>query len=127
MGGFCCTEYSVCAGEAMGFSLSVPTDSTMVPAMAVGATAELCVKDHITIDGSSEICGSAIVNNKYCGDVLSSNRAMAAVDNVICDCSSPFVVGIVTDAAATGEDETGGTGNLQQSRGLCLDYKQKPC
>merc|ERR1711899_2553 len=127
--GFCCTEYSVCAGEAMGFSLSVPTDSTMVPAMAVGATAELCTMDHIIIDGSSEVCGSAIVNNKYCGDVLSSNRAavvMPAVDNIICDCSSPFVVGIVTNAAAAGEDETA-TGNLQQSRGLCLDYKQKPC
>merc|ERR1719433_419294 len=127
--GFCCTEYSVCAGEAMGFSLSVPTDSLMVPAMAVGATAELCTMDHIIIDGSSEICGSAIVNNKYCGDVLSSNRAavvMPAVDNIICDCSSPFVVGIVTNAAADGEDETA-TGNLQQSRGLCLDYKQKPC
>ena len=48
------------------------------------------------------------------------------------DCSPPFMVRIFTNAAdadadADGtpeEDEDGGVG---QSRGLCLNYSQKPC
>ena len=44
----------------------------------------------------------------------------------ISDCSAPFVVGITTNAAAAGEDQAMAM-DLPQSRGLCLEYRQKPC
>ena len=53
-------------------------------AMGVGATGVACTADHISIDGSSEICGSPVTFNKYCGDVLSSSEAMAAPNVGIC-------------------------------------------
>merc|ERR1719189_2397414 len=125
--GFCCTEYSVC-DQAGAFSLSVPTTATIaaIAGMSVGGTGTSCALDYVYIEGSSEVCGSSVHFNTYCGDVLSSKEAMGAVDSVICDCSAPFTVGIFTDGAAVGEDDGMG-GDPQQSRGLCLEYKQKPC
>jgi len=131
--GFCCTEYEVC-DQAGAFSLSPITMVAMIAAMAKGLTGTNCVNDFIIIDGSSEVCGSPVTFNKYCGDFLSSREmvpSMAAPDvagtnNIICDCSTPFVVGITTNAAAAGEDQMMAM-DLPQSRGLCLEYRQKPC
>jgi len=127
--GFCCTDYTVC-NQPGSFSISVPSVLPMIAAMAVGATGKACTLDYISIDGSSEICGSNVNFNQYCGDVLSSKTAMAAVDSAICDCSAPFVVGIFTNAAAGMEDDgmaVGAAMMLQQSRGICLNYRQIPC
>jgi len=129
--GFCCIEYSVC-DQAGAFSLSVPTIAAdIAAAMAKGVTGKGCAKgkDFISIDGSSEVCGSPVTFNLYCGDVFSSKTAVAAVDNTICDCSQPFGVGIFTnDVAAEDDGKNDGTSaDLQQSRGVCLDYRQIPC
>merc|ERR1711899_657283 len=135
--GFCCTEYEVC-DQAGAFSLSPITMVAMIAAMAKGLTGTNCVNDFIIIDGSSEVCGSPVTFNKYCGDFLSSREmvpTMAAPDvtgtnNIICDCSTPFVVGITTNAAAAGEDQMMAM-DLPQSRGVCLysdsylDYRNK--
>merc|ERR1712223_693311 len=131
--GFCCVDYSVC-DQASAFSLSTPSVATDLATMGVGATGVACTGDHISIEGSSEICGAPVTFNKYCGDFLSSREmvpSMAAPDvagtnNIICDCSTPFVVGITTNAAAAGEDQMMAM-DLPQSRGLCLEYRQKPC
>ena len=40
----------------------------------------------------------------------------------VCDCSPPFVIEVVTDAAVV----TAGTTNGAH-RGACLDYTQIPC
>jgi len=134
--GFCCIEYSVCdavANQGLPYSLSL-ADAAGDGTGAKGKVGGACTQDYITIEGGSEVCGSSIFHSKFCGDVLSTYvaGAPAAPNNPICDCSPPFMVGIFTNAAdadadADGtpeEDEDGGVG---QSRGLCLNYSQKPC
>jgi len=124
--GFCCIDYSVCDQDS-AFSLSTPSVATDLATMGVGATGTSCVMDHINIEGSNEVCDSPVTFNKYCGDFLSSNTAMAAINSNICDCSAPFSVGIRTNAAVAGGNDNAGNADLQQSRGVCLDYRQIPC
>ena len=81
--GFCCIDYSVCDQDG-AFSLSTPSVATDLATMGVGATGTSCVMDHINIEGSSETCDSPVTFNKYCGDFLSSNTAMAAINSNIC-------------------------------------------
>jgi hypothetical protein len=132
--GFCCIQYQVCSDPG-SFSLSGggqdPTDPTKLISIAESG----CTNDYIDIPGSSANCNQGSQNanaltNKYCGSIL--NPTVGATVNVpICDCTAPFQVSIVTDAmtdpkdAATAPDAT--TANLQQSRGVCLDYTQIPC
>merc|ERR1712203_156532 len=79
------------------------------PAALIGKTGGACTQDYITIEGGSEICGSPIFYSKFCGDVLStySGGAAPAVNNPICDCSPPFMVGIFTNAADADADGDG--------------------
>jgi len=134
--GFCCIEYSVCdavANQGLPYSLSL-ADAAGDGSGAIGILGGGCTQDYITIEGGSEVCGSPIFYSKFCGDVLSTYTAGTAPvpNNPICDCTPPFMVGIFTNAAdadadadgAIEEDEDGGVG---QSRGLCLNYSQKPC
>jgi len=134
--GFCCIEYSVCdavANQGLPYSLSL-ADAAGDGTGAIGILGGGCTQDYITIEGGSEVCGSPIFYSKFCGDVLSTYTGGAAPvpNNPICDCTPPFMVGIFTNAAdadadadgAIEEDEDGGVG---QSRGLCLNYSQKPC
>merc|ERR1712018_123737 len=123
--GFCCIDYRVCDQDT-AFSLSTPSVMTDLATMGVGKTGDGCTGDHISIEGSSENCGSPVTFNKYCGDVLSSNTAMGAINSCICDCSPPFAVGIFTNPAAAGNDNADNA-DLQQSRGVCLTYRQLPC
>jgi len=123
--GFCCIDYVVC-DQVGAFSLSAPSVMTDLATTKIGATGTACAKDFISIEGSSEICGDPVSFNKYCGDVLSSSEAMAAPNVGICDCSAPFAVGITTNAADAGNDHDGDA-DLQQSRGVCLNYRQIPC
>merc|ERR1739844_91666 len=126
--GMTCTVYTVCAaiaGQGAPFSLN-NIDVAGTAATAKGLTDFGCSEDFIEISGSSEVCGVAL-NNKYCGDVLTTETATAAtLNNPICDCTLPFRVGIFTDGALTAAgaaNEDADTAILQ-SRGVCLDYKQ---
>lgn len=119
--GFCCVEYSVCAA-ANSWTL---TDTGA--GIAAGAAANTkfalqdtsCTNDFVEISGSSAVCNGAPIFNRYCGTMLSSYAGGMNVP--ICDCSAPFLVNVVTDAANDGAAATG------SSKGLCLDYRQKPC
>jgi len=125
--GMTCTVYTVCAaivGQGLPYSLS-NIDVAGAPATAKGLSDFACSEDFIEISGSSEVCGVAL-NNKYCGDVLSTEVMIApTINNPICDCTLPFRVGIFTNAASVAvppiEDADAG---FLQSRGVCLDYKQ---
>jgi len=124
-----CTVYTVCAavaGQGLPYSLS-NIDAAGMAASAKGATGSACTEDFIEISGSSETCGSPVLTNKYCGDVLTTETATAAtLNNPICDCTLPFRVGVFTngilDAAAVADEDT--DAGFLQSRGVCLDYKQ---
>merc|ERR1739847_34711 len=128
--GMTCTVYTVCAaiaGQGLPYSLN-NIDAAGAAATAKGLTDFGCSEDFIEISGSSEVCGSSILTNKYCGDVLTTETATAAtLNNPICDCTLPFRVGIHTDSVmdagtnAANEDTDAG---FLQSRGVCLDYKQ---
>jgi len=125
-------DYSICIRQEKGFGCNTYTpcmDTTGELSFSLfNAAIALqdigCTRDYIEIAGSSEICGGVATFSKYCGAVLSSNPAGAAAtgSSVICDCSLPFVVGIKTDGSADGDDTVATT----QSRGVCLDYVQKP-
>lgn len=64
--------------------------------------------------------------NRVCG-IFSVNAAVAAGANrakSLCDCSSPYLVHIRTDATQdepTGDDESG------SNRGVCFEYMQVEC
>merc|ERR1712166_1389200 len=129
--GMSCTVYTVCAaiaGQGLPYSLS-NLDAAGLPASAKGLSDFACSEDFIEISGSAEVCGAAVLTNKYCGDVLTTEVATAAtLNNPICDCTLPFRVGIHTDGVLTAAappvaNEDADTGFLQ-SRGVCLDYKQ---
>merc|ERR1739844_436131 len=126
--GMTCTVYTVCdaiAGQGLPFSLS-NIDVTGLAAAALGLSDFACTLDYIEISGSSEVCGVA-PTNKYCGDVLTTDVAtVATTNNPICDCTSPFRVGIRTDGAldAAGAMQEDTDMGFLQSRGVCLNYKQ---
>merc|ERR1719278_747095 len=48
-------------------------------------------------------------------------------DAPVCQCISPFRVGIVTDATADPNDVTKTDGTQAISRGICMNYNQQPC
>jgi len=127
--GMTCTVYTVCAaiaGQGLPYSLS-NLDAAGAAATAKGLVDFACSEDFIEISGSSEVCGSSILTNKYCGDVLTTETATAAtLNNPICDCTLPFRVGIFTDGALTaaGAANEDADAAILQSRGVCLDYKQ---
>ncbi|XP_059097863.1 uncharacterized protein LOC131892119 [Tigriopus californicus] len=110
--GFCCVEYFPCS-DPNSFSL----DTSIVGASVGGA----CVKDHIGIEGAMTVCGSGLETNKFCGTALNTAPTLTASGSV-CDCSAPFGVRIVTDGAVDV-----GTVNVLQSRGVCLEYRQRKC
>merc|ERR1739838_169792 len=134
--GMTCTVYTVCdaiAGQGLPFSLS-NLDPAGLPASAKGLSDGACSGtaalpgggDYIQIAGSSEKCFATTLTNKYCGDVLTTDVVTpGTLNNPICDCTTPFRVGIFTNgpgvAGALQEDADAG---FLQSRGVCLDYKQ---
>ena len=64
--GFCCIKYDVCQDEK-SFSLhATGTKKSMVD--------EMCMKDYITIEGSSSICRLNDVTNRYCGEFLADEN-----------------------------------------------------
>jgi len=117
--GYCCIEYALCA-DAYSWSLAMT--------VAIATTDLLCTKDYVGIAGATNNCqagGGSLLHNSFCGVVFGTVEAMTAVAppaTRICDCSAPFIVQIFTDAIA-GIAPTAAA----PARGLCLEYKQKPC
>ncbi|XP_059083874.1 uncharacterized protein LOC131881118 isoform X2 [Tigriopus californicus] len=100
--GFCCVEYTQCT-DTDSFSLSTGT-STIDTAQQKVLFGSLCSLDFVIIEGSSGACNmgtGGVSNNRYCGSFLGST-AMATTGSPICDCTSPFQVGIRTDELADG-------------------------
>ena len=91
--GMTCTVYTVCAaiaGQGLPYSLS-NLDAAGAAATAKGLVDFACSEDFIEISGSSEVCGSSVLTNKYCGDVLTTETATAAtLNNPICGKFSCF-------------------------------------
>ena len=73
-------------------------------------------------------CSSNIDSHtKYCGETLSTMDENL-LNTPVCDCTPPFRVGIKTDATAdTGSTAAASATTGIKSRGLCLEYMQKPC
>jgi len=125
--GFCCIQYQVCSDDN---SYSLSSGNLADPTMPMAKQETDCTLDYIDIAGSSGSCtqgsqnGNALTN-KYCGASL--NPLLDALANVpICDCTAPFSVGIVTDAAAD-DVAAANMNNVAPSRGVCLEWTQIPC
>jgi len=121
--GFCCNKYSLCSTETF-FTLGLHM-MTATPGMA--QTDGLCTQDYVIIEGSSSQCGNLNPNtNRYCGNNL-NDYVMAVANTEICDCTTPFEVTVITNAAADGIDGPANDANDVPSKGVCLDYVQIPC
>ena len=119
--GYCCVEYSLCS-DANSWTLSTNADITDTADLDTQCDAD----DHLKIQGLSGQCDSgdfnAVLHTKICGTKFSSSTtmALAATDpnQRVCDCVSPFNIGVYTDAI----QETAAL-----NRGACLEYRQLPC
>merc|ERR1711981_464564 len=119
--GFCCNKYSVCT-DANSFTLWL---GGMGAAVDAGCTA-----DYLLIEGASEICNSPETFSKFCGDNFASEAMgmAASADQVLCQCQTPFIVGVKTDgvldamAMANNDPDA-----MSLSHGACLNYRQVPC
>merc|ERR1719245_892205 len=126
--GYCCIEYQVCSGsgDTDPFTLSVlSTAASMAKAMYDSD----CSLDYISIPASSGTCTSTNIDShtKYCGETLSTMDENL-LNTPVCDCTPPFRVGIKTDNTAdTGSTAAASATTGIKSRGLCLEYMQKPC
>merc|ERR1711981_1340771 len=113
-----CIRYSVCT-DANSFTLWLD---------AIGAAVDAgCTADYLLIEGASEICNSAETYSRFCGDNFAS-FATGTADQVLCQCQTPFIVGVRTDAVL---DAMGMANNdldaASLSHGVCLNYRQVPC
>jgi len=114
--GFCCNKYSICESTAFGlYNVGTPDNMDFAK---VGTD---CAKDYLLIEASSASGSLADAQNRYCGGSLNDFTAgdMTLVSQPITDCTSPFQVGIVTDALADGANDA--------NAGVCLNYVQVPC
>merc|ERR1711971_222689 len=115
--GYCCVEYQACDG------LGDTTSSFRVATLAAGLTTMAmsgtnCASDWIAIDGAGGNCGGIAGVNKFCNDYLHpQNEATNSIP--ICDCTSPFTVGVHTDTPAAPA--------LIANTGFCLNYRQVKC
>lgn len=113
--GFSCIQYTTCTAEENAFSL----DDRLAANMAK-VDSDCSTSDYVEISASSAQCGQGVLRNRFCGTILNSVTD-ADTDGVICDCTAPFRVGIVSDAIA---DD--GAANTPASQGICLEYTQVP-
>jgi len=122
--GMCCVSYSLCADETDPWTL----DST--DAAATGLTGNDCTQDYLVIPGASHACGASALTSRICGSTFTasaSGAAAAVTTNIVCDCSPPFYVGVVTNTAADATAiSTAGT-QSGYNRGFCLNYNQVGC
>merc|ERR1712004_172028 len=127
--GFCCTEYSVCGDSVENFSFDATIDAataadqkSMIGTQCSIAIADMTSSgDYITIESSGAQCGETSLS-RYCGYKL--NPVYEQIESVpVCDCTSPFTVGVHFDAFPEASSAIAGNPN----RGFCLDYLQIPC
>jgi len=125
--GMCCVRYSVCSDDN-SFSLHaaevVATEKAMLDGDCHDDTPGGSRKDYITIIGATTTCTRGAVQpvfSRFCGQRFSTiNEALT--NDVVCDCSPPFSVGIYTNDAADAASATAAS-----NRGVCLEYQQIPC
>merc|ERR1711981_409459 len=112
--GFSCIQYTAC-GDTHSFALSEQ-------ASAKSTLGTACTSDWLNIAGSGPCGLLGPTVDQFCGSVLNTAVEQAAaalsVDAAICDCSTPFIVSVHTNAA--GAEAIGATAQ----RGVCLEYKQ---
>lgn len=117
--GFCCNRYVPCQGVTNAFTINAdPVAGNM------GQTDTLCSLDYVLIPGSSLTCSynSNNLHTRFCGNYLGpilADSSMPGVVNTVCDCTTPFVVGVNTNGALDSAANV--------NRGVCLDYQQEPC
>jgi len=112
--GMCCIEYQACSDDR---------SMTIGAVDAAAKSGAQCTNlDWIEIENSGASCGAAETRSRYCGSKLTAIDA-SDTNSPVCDCTAPFSVGVRTDASDAA-DAAGATG---RSRGVCLEYVQKPC
>jgi len=131
--GMCCVQYTPCGFDASGTtaamgaieSWSLDSSGTAIEV----DTGTQCTEDYVNIDGAGSMCQpgqNAVTSSRLCGVVFGggiiATMQMFAMSTA-CDCTLPFTVGIVTDAA----DEIDNSAPAVGARGLCLEYTQIPC
>lgn len=111
--GYCCVDYIPCRSGVDSFQIDG------LSAAANGAYDSGCTNDYVQIISSSTVPfdGALYQHSKYCGGNFGLS-GYAASTNVF-DCSGPFTVGIITNAAADAANPGG--------RGVCLEYSQLSC
>jgi len=121
--GFCCNKYSVCTDDN-SYTLFIND-----PAAAVVDSG--CTNDFLLIEGASEICNSAETYSRFCGGAFGSDATTPVEANqVLCQCQTPFIVGVRTDDVFQAADPTMDNNDLDAtnlSHGACLNYRQVPC
>jgi len=128
--GFCCVQYQVCSDPG-SFTIAAGATEVADPLVFKALQDTSCTSDYIDIAGSSASCSQGSQNanpltNRFCGGAL--NVMFEGDANIpICDCTAPFMVGIVTDALTDLAPPDAITANILQSRGVCLEWSQIPC
>jgi len=112
--GYCCAVFMQCSATAFRINASPVAGWTQA------GVATDCSTDYIGIEASSQT-GTNGLQSTYCGGFLNDQRT-GTTDAKIKDCTAPFAVSVVTDAAADAIQGAAGT-NL----GACLEYTQEPC
>jgi len=129
--GMCCIQYSLCDLTA-GAALNVPAWSLDEDGTAAGSdSGTQCLTDYVEIDGVSHTCDrsrNTRLSSRICGLYFSAGQSSVTATQAesVCDCSTPFAVGIVTDDMTAAGTANGGV-TQSVRRGLCLDYQQIPC
>jgi len=130
--GYCCNQYTVCDTDPTSFSL-FNTAEGYASDKGWSMTVTECSQDYITIDHGTSACttnvaSAGITRTKFCGNAFNILAGKTVLANApVCQCISPFRVGVVTDATADPNDVTKTDGTQAISRGICLNYNQQPC
>merc|ERR1712203_1087236 len=123
--GMCCVEYREC-DDTSSWTLDV---YAMPISTAASTGGTMCTGDYLEIVGATTFCGAKELSGRVCGPVFTTTAHSTAmqttvgIDALVCSCSPPFTVGVVTDAALDNAPITTAGGN----RGVCLSYTQIPC
>lgn len=123
--GYCCIQYQVCDETTYANVFSLYRKA--VDASSISQVVTECTEDYITIAGATGSCARPIpvggnARERFCGGRFSPDTGTNAKSHApVCDCTSPFQVGVVTDETADVPFAT------DLSRGVCLQFQQQPC
>jgi len=121
--GHCCVQYQVCDDDPTAFTLDgIYNDQT--PEFKTGSDS-VCIEDYIGIEGATAQCSQSVGANmqqKFCGNVFAFAPPESEILNgVVCDCTAPFAISVVTD------DDAEAMSMTTTNRGNCLEWVQQPC